>query len=230
LADLGPLQPVGLGALVPGFGPSGSTYDLESNIIIAGTQMMQPPPQREREQEPDLMELPEAPQIFNNQEEQPAGGPLFMGSYTFRSREVPPVRQPAASDPARDLQQIQRALIYMGGDGSLLARDTRRTAQAQSLEAAHGSAAAQWARGEANVAAMASGTGSGRWFTNLSPEEERAEELGREERRASLDLLEASRRQSNARAEAARRLSEARARDRPEIRNENSDTDDPDGD
>ena len=140
---------------MPGFGPSGSTFDLESNNIIAGAQM-HPPPQQQ-EQEPDLVELPEAPQIYTNQEE-PASGPRFMGSHTFQSREVPPVRgaaapnpvrQAAAPDPARDLQRLQRELLNMGGHGSLAARDAHHAAQAESLVAAHGSDDAQWARGAA---------------------------------------------------------------------------------
>ena len=43
----------------------GLSYDLDSNMIIAGAAQMQPPPQLQPEREPDMVELREAPQIFH---------------------------------------------------------------------------------------------------------------------------------------------------------------------
>ena len=222
LEDLAPLQPVGR-PIVPGFGPSGSTFDLDSNSIVAGAQMQPPLQEREPDPEPDLVELPEAPQIHTNQEE-PTNGPRFMGSHVFQSREAPPVRRTAAPDPAHDLQRLQRELLNMGGHGSEAARDAHHAAQAQRVRATHGSDEAQRERGAAAALAHIRSTGvNGGWT-----EAEQAADQASWARMGRLsDALQAQRLE---REERQRLEREPAVGDGPtEIQN-GSDTDDPDED
>ena len=201
-----------------------STFDLDSNNIVAGAQMQLPLQEQEPDPEPDLEELPEAPQIHTNQEE-PTNGPRFMGSHVFQSREAPPVRRTPAPDPARDLQRIHRELIRMGGHGSQAARDTHRAAQAQRVVAAHGSDEAQRERGAAAALALIRSTGVNGGRTEA---EDEAAQASSARVGAMFDGLQTQRLEHEERLRTQRLEREPAAGDGPTEIRDGLDADDPD--